>query len=460
MRLGVGNSTPNSYLNQQLAETKQAVIMKFNETAIIHQVRKDSNSNAGGSGSDSSEGNIDSLLCGIDDNKEPTRRCPSPISPKSVVNAVDDLLVPMQGRSSPTGPFSVNVLATVEHLKPPRATVIRKNQHRRIASCPIQVSHGRSSSNNNDVDRKDFAVNTKYQQEKDISLLRNLLLVKGDRDRPKLYNQLGTLYYNLGDFKSALECYNQAVNIDTADHNMQANTFQNIGTTQWKLGQFDIAVTSFRIALQTRLIQQQQHQRKDGISVEIAQSYQNLGLGLLLVQDLDEAIVALETAYGIYTNIRELQHSNALDIARRLSFMGTVVAQQATIANSNKSFLFDIALKYHQRALRMKCSSSRKGYSNSTSSSTIRESLIDIGQIFQHVQKYEKSLCMYQEALELLLQEQQKVDDDSLNIERAKIVHKIGSVYEILGDIANATKCFHDAASAFSEAGLPYMIHG
>jgi tetratricopeptide (TPR) repeat protein len=433
--------------------------MKFNDTAIINQVRTDSNSNAGSSSSDSN-GDVDSLRCGIDNNKEPTRRCPSPISPKSVINHVDDLLVPIQGRSSPTVPFSVNGLATAEHLKPPRSTVIRKNQHRRIASCPIQISHGRSSSNNNDIDRTDLAVNTKYQQEKDISLLRNLLQVKGDRDRPKLYNQLGTLYYNLGDFKSALECYNQAVHIDIVDHNMQANTFQNIGTTQWKLGQLDIAVTSFRIALQTRLIQQQQHQQKDDISVEIAQSYQNLGLALLLVQDLDEAIIALETAFRIYTNIRELQHFSTLDKARRISFMGAVVAQQATMANSNKSFLFDIALKYHQRALRMKRSSSKKGYSNSTSSSTIRESLMDIGQIFQHVQNYEKSLCMYQEALELLLQEQQKVDDDSLTIERAKTLHKIGLVYESVGDIANATKCFHDAASTFSEAGLPYMIHG
>jgi len=105
---------------------------------------------------------------------------------------------------------------------------------------------------------------------------------------------------------------------------LQAITFQNIGTTQWKSGQLDGAVISFCTVLQTRLMQQQQErlEQPDNFSLNMAQSYKNLGLVLLLIQNVDETMVAFETAHGIYINIRQvMQHFiNANIIRHRMLF--------------------------------------------------------------------------------------------------------------------------------------------
>ena len=78
-----------------------------------------------------------------------------------------------------------------------------------------------------------------------------------------------------------------------------------------------------------------------------------------------------------------------------------------------------------------------------------------LAEIYQNISNYKRSLCIYQEVLSLLEQEQLKKDNHSIHIERARILHRIGSIYEKVGDATNATKYFHDAASAFAESGLP-----
>jgi hypothetical protein len=79
--------------------------------------------------------------------------------------------------------------------------------------------------------------------------------------------------------------------------------------------------------------QQEQWEKPDNFSLDMVQLYQNFGLALLLIQNVDEAMVAFETAYGIYINIRHMvQHSinaTSLLIACHLSFMETAVFHQA-----------------------------------------------------------------------------------------------------------------------------------
>jgi len=52
--------------------------------------------------------------------------------------------------------------------------------------------------------------------------------------------------------------------------------------------------------------QQEQWEKPDNFSLDMVQLYQNFGLALLLIQNVDEAMVAFETAYGIYINIRHM----------------------------------------------------------------------------------------------------------------------------------------------------------
>jgi len=84
---------------------------------------------------------------------------------------------------------------------PPRST-LRKPHHHHIASCPLEDSFSRPSSNESGTDKKE-AILKRYQQEKDILLIKSLLEGKHQDDCAKLYNQLETLYYNLGEYKPA-----------------------------------------------------------------------------------------------------------------------------------------------------------------------------------------------------------------------------------------------------------------
>ena len=76
-----------------------------------------------------------------------------------------------------------------------------------------------------------------------------------------------------------------------------------------------------------------------------------------------------------------------------------------------------------------------------------------LAEIYHNLNNYERSLCIYQELLSLLLQRSSR----KIHIERTGILYRIGSVYEKFGDITNATKFFHDAAPAFAESGLPCL---
>jgi tetratricopeptide (TPR) repeat protein len=427
--------------------------MKIDDTTIMRQIGMDSISDDVNTDGDKMCIDIDLSICGI----------PSSISPTSVVTHVDEFSVPIRGRRSPTATIvTINEFTAAERLKPPRST-LRTPHHRRIASCPLQESFSRPSSNKSGTDKKEEILK-RYQQEKDILLIKSLMEGKGQEDRAKLYNQLGTLYYNLGEYKPAYEYYIQAADCYCTDSKLKAITFQNIGTTQWKLGQLHGAVISFRTALQTRLMQQQQEhvkqkKRPDNFSLDMAQSYQNLGLALLLIQNVNEAMVAFETAYGIYINIRQVVqhsiHATSLDIARRLSFMGTALSQQAGKSSLSEFVLLDLALKYHHCALQIRRDGSNTDHP--ASSGAIRESLVKLAETYQNISNYERSLCIYQEVLSLLVQEQLKKDNDSINIERGRILHRIGSIYEKVGDVTNATKYFHDAAFAFAESGLPCL---
>jgi tetratricopeptide (TPR) repeat protein len=135
--------------------------------------------------------------------------------------------------------------------------------------------------------------------------------------------------------------------------------------------------------------------------------------------------------------------------------MGTALSQQAGKSSLSEFVLLDLALKCHHCALQIRRDGSNTGHP--ASSGAIRESLVKLAETYQNISNYERSLCIYQEVLSLLVQEQLKKDNDSINIERGRILHRIGSIYEKVGDVTNATKYFHDAAFAFAESGLPCL---
>jgi len=335
--------------------------------------------------------------------------------------------------------------AAGQHVKPPRYG--SNKQHRRNASLPNPiVSNGGMTIG---TDKGELSTTAILKPENEILFLQQRMKGK-DGDRARQHNQLGTIYFERGDFKAAYDSYSLASVAPGADSDVKAITYQNIGATQWKLGQFENAVTSFRNSLHIRLMQQQQHQSQ---LIDIAHSFQNLGLALLLVEKLDEAIASLDQAFEMYGSIAQSEPKHAkntriLDIAHRISFMGCAIGK-TKIADEK-------ALKYHRFAFQLKYEYFCTDITTTSSAKTIRISLMEIGQLNENLLNYENALNTYHSALNLVQKQQLSEENDSVIIERGELLFKIGLLNKKKGNLSEAFNFFHDAAFAYAEAGLPH----
>ena len=337
--------------------------------------------------------------------------------------------------------------AAGQHVKPPR--YCSNKQHRRNASLPNPtVNDGRMTM---ETVTGELSTSALPKPENEILFLQKVMTGK-DGDRARQHNQLGTIYFKRGEFNAAYDSYSLASVAPGADSDVKAITYQNIGTTEWKLGQFENAVTSFRNSLHIRLMQQQQQPHKPQL-IGIAHSFQNLGLALILVQKLEEATASLDRAFEMYVSIAQSESIHAkksrfLDIARRVNSMGCAIEKT--------KFADDKALKYHHFALQLKYEYFGTDTITTSSSKTIRISLMEIGQLNENLLNYENAMNTYQAALELVQKQQLLEENDSVTIERGELLFKIGLLNKKMGNFSEAFKFFHDAAFAYAEAGLPH----
>lgn len=240
-----------------------------------------------------------------------------------------------------------------------------------------------------------------------------------------LYNIQGVANDGLGQFETAIECYNIAIEI-RPDH-VEAHI--NLGNALQRVGAFEKAIVSYKIALNIRpgsadcYYNMAEAHRKNGaldeaiatfkhaisIKADYAEAYNNMGLALAHQEKLDAAIVSYRQAISIKPDYVEAQNNigNALRQQGKLDAAITIFRKTIDIAPNHFQTYnnLGIALKNHgdlEAAIdhfKIACIINTKyhqAYSN------MGNTLMEMGDIEASILSYEQALNIkpdYNEAL-------------------------------------------------------------
>jgi CHAT domain-containing protein/Tfp pilus assembly protein PilF len=241
----------------------------------------------------------------------------------------------------------------------------------------------------------------------------------GDRiTEGTVLSNIGSVYYDLGDYLNALNSYQQTLHIrrEMGDRSSEAIALNNIGTVYGNLGNYSQALDYFQQALSIN--RELGNRSSEGTNLDnIGSIYRNLG-------DYPQALDYFQQALSIS---REL--SNRAEQGFTLNNIGLVYNHLADYAN---------ALDYFQQALNL-----RREIGDRLHEGTI---LNNIGLIYNHLGDYPNALNYFQQALNI----SQEVGDRN---GEGTALNNLGSTYKDLGDYLNALDYYQQALTISQEIG-------
>mgnify|MGYP004556637999 CR=1 FL=1 len=286
----------------------------------------------------------------------------------------------------------------------------------------------------------------------------------------KSYNNIALTYNNQGDYTGALEYFNKALNIFTAnlseDHINLATSYNNIGLALFNKGQYDKALEYYNKALKI------QNAKSTNNRTDIATSYINISkvyhkrheynkaLELLnkaleiQKADLEDNHIALAISFNNMGNIyldkgeyhKALEYfDKALEI--RKAKLGDNHIDVATCYSNLGSLYtkigeYDTALEYYQKDLEIRKTKFGEDHINlATSYNNIGLALFNKGQ-------YDKALEYYNKALKICL----AIFDEN-NIELVALYNNMGSLYAKRKKYSKALK-YYNKVLAIQEINL------
>lgn len=206
--------------------------------------------------------------------------------------------------------------------------------------------------------------------------IRLRLLGKYNLPVAQSYGGMGFIYDKLGDYSKALDCFQDSLDIhrrlsDGIDNVFIANDYNNIGHVLVNMGSLQQGLEYQKTALTIR-------QRFLGDNnFDTAMSYHNVGAVLYLMDRTQEATPYLQTAYDIWISILGEQHPQ---VATGLYDLGSLY---------RKTGLLDKALEFMERALNIRIATIKENHPDTVNN---YNSLADL--CFQ-MQNYEKSRKYY-----------------------------------------------------------------
>jgi CHAT domain-containing protein/predicted negative regulator of RcsB-dependent stress response len=231
-------------------------------------------------------------------------------------------------------------------------------------------------------------------------------------------NNMGLVYDSLGEKQEALKYYNQALPIRRAvdDRKGEARTFNNIGNVYSSLGEKQEALKYYNQALPiSRVVEDREGEAT--ILVSIGLVYNDLG-------EKQEALKYYNQALPILRSVRD----------RRL---------EATTLNNIAGVYNDLgekqeALKYFNQALSIRVAlGDRRGEANT---------LTNIGLVYDSLGEKQEALKYFNQALPIT----RAVLDRG---EEARNLNNIGAVYSDLGEKQQALKYYNQALPIFRAVG-------
>ncbi|WP_372755047.1 tetratricopeptide repeat protein [Labilibaculum sp.] len=234
-----------------------------------------------------------------------------------------------------------------------------------------------------------------------------------------LYN-LGNLYRHTNNYRLALDCQNQALEIRETlnDQSGSASCLNNIGEIYKILNKYDEALDHLNRSLEIR--------QKEGTPKEYAYTLNNIGSVFWLKKDYANALEFYLKSLEI-----RLELGDKSDIASSLNNLGNVYK------NLNKP---NKALEYYRKALQIREEIGDKNL--------IAFSLNDIGGIYWRLNNFNESLSYYNRSLAIR---------NEIGNKRfiAATLKNIGTVYKDLNELDYSLKNYNDALRIYDEINDP-----
>ena len=247
-------------------------------------------------------------------------------------------------------------------------------------------------------------------------------------DTAATYNNIGTVYGDLGNYDKASEYYKQAVEIQEKvqgkEHPDTADSYNNIGNVYYHLGNYDKALEYHKQALEIR---------EKAIGKEhpdTAKSYNNIGLVYNCLGNNEKALEYHKLALDIQEKVLGMEHP---DTAKSYNNIGNVYY---SLGN------YDNALKYHKQTLDIREKVLGKKHPDTA------YSYGSIGLVYKDLGNYDKALEYLKQTLDI----QEKVLGKE-HPDTAISYNNIGIVYKDLDNYDKALE-YHKLALKIQEKVL------
>jgi len=263
--------------------------------------------------------------------------------------------------------------------------------------------------------------------------LRQVQEEKGERhpDAAKLWNHVGNAHFRAKEYEHALLAYKESVNCEMGSH--LGDSYSNIGTVYWAMGQVDLAIDFLRRARKVHQFYCLAEDKDPARSLDIATVRYQIGLAYTLQGNYRKALKHLMACRE--TRMLALGHGH-LDVARVADALGRVYVLQRD---------YEHALRWYEHALRIKHAFAVELDDPSITLSTMQ----NVASVHRLRGDTEAALFMYRTVLQcqedLLLKKTEK--DDWKTLRKA-----VSGTLAIIGDLQSERGSFQEAKSAFNKA--------
>lgn len=240
------------------------------------------------------------------------------------------------------------------------------------------------------------------------------------------YQNIGMLYYKLGDFKKALSFSETALALQqqllSSKHLDLVKSYHNIGLIYQHMGEYEKALSYYEacLAIQQKLFDSRHH--------DLISSYNNIGSMHFNMQNYPEALSSFENALTIKEQSLSVNHRS---LASSHNNIGSVYFRMGEYAKALSSF---------EKAVKIKQQSDHPD---------LAKSYNNIASVYFIMKKYDKALSFYEQALAI-----QKQSLPSNHPDLATSYSNIGLLHEILEHYAEAY-VYHEKAVKIGEQSLP-----
>ncbi|CAF1438646.1 unnamed protein product [Adineta steineri] len=252
---------------------------------------------------------------------------------------------------------------------------------------------------------------------------------KDDKDKSRIYHELGLIKDDLGKYQEALTFYEKSLVIREkafpTNHLNLAASYNNIGLVHYSIANYPKALSSFEKALEIK------QQSLPPNHPDLAMSYNNIGSVHSDMANYPKALSSHEEALKIRQQALPPNHP---DLAMSYNNIGSV---HFDMANYSK------ALSSHEKALEIRQQLLPPNHPS------LASSYDNIGEVHRNMANYPKALSFHEKALEI---KQQSLPSNHPHF--AYSYENIGLVHNYMGNYSKALSS-HEKALKIRQQSLP-----